>query len=252
VVPVRQPLRRALVVGVELDAASTAPDAVAASDAARAAAMLQDAPLRLPRNGIEVLAGSDATADNVRAALGRLTAVKLTADDLVVFIFSGRGTVLPGGKPALVCDNGNPATGEHCITLEAVRAATQPGKLVAFIDASFKGWAETRGPGVDVPAMQPPPAWASATDTMVFVAARDGSAEVRFVDDPSGAFETGVFSSGVRPLLQGGGDRNGDGILTVSEASQFLAQHVEQNREGTQSDPSRLAGSPDARLWNVR
>lgn len=253
VTPARQPVRRAIVMGVELDAASVQPDTVAVIDAGKAASLLQDAPLRIPREGLELLTGSDATADRLKAALAKLTALQLTADDVVVFFFAGRGTVLAGGKPAVVCDNGDPTSGQSCVTLEAIRTALQPAKLVCFIDAAFDGWAETRGPGATVPEIKLPAGWATASDTAIFVAARSGSAEVQYVDDPAGAFETGVFAGGVRPLLQGGGDRNADGILTVSEASQFLAKHVETNRGATtQADPARLAGVPEAKLWNVR
>ena len=166
--------------------------------------------------------------------------------------FAGRGTTLSDGAPAIVCQGGNPETGEGCVPLTDIRDACGDAKVILFLDGAFVGKVETRGPGFDGAELSVPPRWATGDRFVVFTAATEGSAEVRYVDDSSGIIETGLFTQGLRELLRGQGDADGNGVITAGEATLHLQQRVTQLK-GTAAPaiPVRLAGAETTTLWTT-
>jgi len=253
VTPTRTPIVRGIVLGVTTGAlAGEYPDEVAPNDARDIAGLLVKPPVKAKQVISDILVDTKAGEPKLRAQLSDLRSSNLQSADRVVLYFAGRGTTLEDGRPAIVCQGGDPATGEGCVGLDEIRDACGQAKVILFLDGSFAGKEETRGPGFDGAELLLPPQWATSNRFVVFTAATDGSAEVRYVQDDDGIIETGLFTQGVRELLRGQGDTDDNGVVTAAEATAHLVARVAALK-GTAAPavPARIAGADDTPLWTT-
>jgi peptidoglycan/xylan/chitin deacetylase (PgdA/CDA1 family)/Flp pilus assembly protein TadD len=182
---------------------------------------------------VTTLLDGDATRDRILAALGDTLAdgKRVAREDRVLFFFAGHGVTrkLPSGKSLgyiVPVDATTSAYQSQAISMTNFQDASDsiPAKHVFFVmDACYSGLALTRGAGA-----------AASGDRRQYLAevtrrtAREvltaGGADEQVADNGPGGHS--IFTWTVLQGLEGKADLDGDGVITATELSAYVAPSV--------------------------
>lgn len=160
----------------------------------------------------------DPTAQEMDTALKRGIA-RARGRGTLWISYSGQGWIGDDGVPRLLPADVAPNGLDQAMSLadvEALAARSRAERVIILVDASFDGTNRAEGVvGRELSSV----AWESGENdhVVVWVADQDGSAEA------FGPAEHGLFTWAVLGALQGWGDQDGDGVVKLWEAQEYVA-----------------------------
>lgn len=167
---------------------------------------------------VRLLLGSSATHDAILAAM-RETFALATADDVVVFFFSGHGT--SGGLcPYDVNRSGNLLTYSEIM---AVLRNCPAGNKQLFVDACFAGGLRVKS------GHTAQSTFSNSEGVMLFLSSRKGEPSRENVRAANGYFTQHLIRG-----LKGGADADGDRIVEAREIFDFVSTRVAKDTKGKQ------------------
>jgi uncharacterized caspase-like protein len=195
-----------------------------------------------------------ATRGNILKALGEMEKrMKPDQNDVAVILFSGHGARADGDFYLLPSDVETASDTDIAITavdvdtlVKIVGGMGEKGKVLVLLDACHsgaigEGRKEAAAPDIaDVRAALA----AAGNGVIVFSSSRGSEISLESPD-----WRNGAFSQAVMAALEGKGDRNGDGWLTVSELERSV---VDQVREMTDDEQNPTMTALSGSLYETR
>lgn len=161
-----------------------------------------------------LLLNSDATKDRIVKAMSKVYS-EATANDIVVFFFSGHG--YPGGFVA------HDAKLDYQVIRKAMASTNCKNKMI-FADACFAGKIRTNGRD-----NQSSVASAKKANVMLFLSSRSNEVSIERRDMKNGFFTTYLVQG-----LRGGADANRDRTITAKELFDYVHSGVIKLSRNTQ------------------
>ena len=219
----------------------------AESDARRMAQVLRD-PSRSPVNKVRILLDTDATKTAIEAELRDLAKRMQLGDTLLVY-YSGHGMPTSSGQASMMPADAKTNDEETWLPLETIQALVKRhsqnrGRLILIVDACFSGRSQPGSRSFAIEGRRDNPQVVSPTQAgSDVILASSADTQPSWEDQE---LEGGVFTAYLLEAMRGAADFDGDGLVTVQEAFQYLSTKVEEfsTRKGNQQTP-KLYGPGD-------
>lgn len=160
-----------------------------------------------------LLMNAEGTASAIKSAMQKLYS-KATANDIVVFFFSGHGV------------SGGFCSYDGYLTFKDVRATMAKCKSrhkMIFADACFSGSIRQSGNRTSEDY------GAKNSDVMLFLSCRSGEYSIE-----RAGMTNGFFTYALQHGLRGGADKNRDKTITARELFNYVSAYVQKNSNGKQ------------------
>ena len=212
----------------------------AESDARKVAQVLRDTK-RSPVGRLRVMLDSDASKTAIEAEL-RDIAKKLQPDDTLLVYYSGHGMPNSKGQASLMPVDAKTNDEETWLPLETIQALVRQysrdrGRLILIVDACFSGRSQAGSRSFAIAGRRDnPQVNAPSENTRDVILASSADTQPSWEDQE---LEGGVFTAYLLEAMGGAGDADGDGVVTVQEAYQYLSAKVEEfsRKKGNQQTP---------------